>query len=79
MKYVYVLKSDIDGNLYIGKTHDVTLRLESHNKGEVNSTSTRRPFKLATYVAVEDDKRADELEKYFKSGSGKAFLRKHLL
>jgi len=79
MRYVYVLRSESDGNLYVGKTRDVLRRLEEHNKGEVLSTKDRTPLELLTYVAVEDEQKAGKLEIYFKSGSGKAFLKKHLL
>jgi hypothetical protein len=31
-----------------------------------------------TYIAFSDSKRADEFERYLKSASGRAFLKKHL-
>ena len=44
-------------------------------------TSTRRyfPLSLKSYVAVADESTARALERYFKSGSGKAFAKKRFM
>jgi len=34
MFYVYILKSEKDGKLYIGYTNDLKRRLEEHNSGK---------------------------------------------
>jgi predicted GIY-YIG superfamily endonuclease len=52
--------------------------LTKHNAGEVKHTSKYRPWRIKTYVAFTDEKRAFEFEKYLKSGSGGAFVSKHL-
>ena len=44
--YVYVLRSDQDGKLYIGISKNVDARLKRHNGGFVVSTKHRRPFQL---------------------------------
>jgi len=41
-----VLQSLKDGDLYTGFTENLKLRFEQHNKGLVESTKDRRPFKL---------------------------------
>ena len=46
MYYTYVLQSLKDGDLYTGFTENLKLRFEQHNKGLVESTKDRRPFKL---------------------------------
>ena len=44
--YVYILKSEIDGNFYVGYTSDIESRMNAHNAGKVRSTKHRRPFVL---------------------------------
>ena len=79
MRYVYVLRSLKDNNIYIGSTNDVRRRLYQHNSAKVDSTKNRIPFTLEAYVAVKDKTKATELEQYFKTGSGKAILQKRIL
>jgi putative endonuclease len=71
MWYVYFLKLS-NGHIYIGSTPDLKRRFASHQKGQVQSTKAFVPMQLKSYVAVETETIARELEKYFKSGSGKA-------
>jgi putative endonuclease len=78
MWYVYFLELSND-DIYVGSTPDLKRRLPSHQKGHVQSTKAYCPIKLRSYVAVETETKARELEKYFKSGSGKAIARKRLL
>jgi putative endonuclease len=73
--YVYFIEL-ANGDIYVGSTPDLRRRLESHQKGQVQSTRTHRPLTLKAYVAVETESKARELEKYFKSGSGKAIALK---
>ena len=80
MQYVYILKSQKDSSrIYIGKTADVQERLKEHNRGESPFTKTFVPWKLQTFVWFENDQSADDFEKYLKSGSGFAFMKKRLL
>ncbi|MCH6577476.1 MAG: GIY-YIG nuclease family protein [Proteobacteria bacterium] len=62
-----------NGDIYVGSTNDLRRRLESHQRGQVSSTKAFLPIALKSYVAVLTEKNARELERYFKSGSGKAF------
>jgi len=43
------------------------------------STKAGTPWNLEAYVAVRTEQTARRLEKYFKTGSGKAVLRKRIL
>jgi putative endonuclease len=79
MWYVYILRSTLDKNLYIGSTNDISRRLAEHNSGKVDSTKNRTPFNLEAYFAVKDKHKAIELEQYLKTGSGKALLHKRIL
>jgi predicted GIY-YIG superfamily endonuclease len=69
----------VDSNLYVGSTNDINRRLTEHNSGKVDSTKNRTPFNLEAYFAVKGHSKAIELEKYFKTGSGRAFLNKRIL
>lgn len=51
MFYVYVLKSEKDDRLYIGRTNDLTRRVSEHNQGVNLATRYRRPFQLVYYEA----------------------------
>ena len=64
---------------YVGSTHDLKRRLAEHDEGSSLSTKSYRLFKLVAYVAVENAGRARNLDKYFKTGSGKAVLKKRIL
>lgn len=78
MWYVYFLELR-NADIYVGSTDDLKRRISSHDKGHVQSTKTLLPAKLKSYVAVETEAKARELEKYFKSGSGKAIAKKRFL
>ncbi|MDD5585581.1 MAG: GIY-YIG nuclease family protein [Alphaproteobacteria bacterium] len=75
MWYIYFLLLN-SGGIYVGSTNDLKRRLASHQAGQVLSTKKYLPVTLKCFVAVENEIRARELEKYFKSGSGKAIARK---
>jgi putative endonuclease len=79
MWYVYILRSTVDNKLYIGSTDNINHRLSEHNSGKVDSTKNRVPLKLEAYFAVKDKSKAIELERYFKTGSGRAMLNKRIL
>ena len=68
--YVYVLKSEKDGKLYIGQTNNITQRLEYHNRGKVKATKNRVPFKIIYYEEVKTRAEAMKREKYLKSLKG---------
>ena len=78
MQFVYILKCN-DDDLYIGCTENLELRLERHRKGSVPATAGRLPVELITYTAFKNKYNAFEFEKYLKSGSGHAFINKHLI
>ena len=78
MFYTYVLHSEKDNKLYIGYTKDLDLRFEQHQKGQVESTMNRRPFKLIYYEACLGQADALKREKYLKTHYGKMFLKNRL-
>lgn len=78
MWYVYFLQ--LSNNIvYVGFSGNLKRRFKAHNNGEVPATSPFLPAKLRSYVAVDSREKAVALEKYFKSGSGKAIAFKRFL
>ena len=77
MWYVYFLGLS-NHDIYVGSTDDLRRRMTSHERGQVKSTKAYLPVTLKSYVAVQTEETARTLEKYFKSGSGKAFAKKRL-
>ena len=77
MYHVYSLQCK-DG-FYVGCTDNIDKRLEKHRKGYVPATKNRLPVVLDFYFAISDKYKAFEFEKYLKSGSGRAFINKHLI
>ena len=78
MYYTYVLKSIEDNKFYIGFTDNLKKRFREHQRGEVESTRTRRPFILIYYEACLDKGQAIKREKYFKTGFGRRFLKSRI-
>jgi hypothetical protein len=56
----------------------VPARLARQNAGEVPHISKYRPWRLKTFIAFSDQKQAIAVEKYPKSGSGRAFAKTRL-
>ncbi len=75
MYYVYVLKSQLDGKLYVGYTTSLEKRLQKHQYGEVLSTSPRRPLELIFYEGYKNMEDAKRREIYLKTSKGKSSLR----
>ncbi len=75
MFYTYVLRSKVDGKLYVGFSNDLRKRLIEHNRGLVKSTSPRKPLELVYYEACLSEQNAIKREKYFKTGFGRRYLK----
>ena len=78
MYFVYILRCS-NTKLYIGCTQNITERINRHKKGLVVATRYLLPVKLISCLIVANKCKAYQLEKYLKSGSGRAFIKKHLL
>ena len=80
MLVVYVLVSQQNPNRhYVGLTRDLDRRLSEHNRAESGYSSRYAPWSIETYVVFKNTELAIEFEKYLKSGSGHAFLKKRLM
>jgi len=66
MFYLYILKSKVDKQLYIGSTNDLKERLKLHNSGKVFSTRLRRPLEVVYYEAYKAESDARRREKSLK-------------
>jgi predicted GIY-YIG superfamily endonuclease len=78
MWYVYILQCS-NGEYYKGCTSNIEDRLERHQKGWVESTRHLLPVTLVSYTVFTNQQKAYDFEKYLKSGSGRAFMKKHFL
>lgn len=78
MHYIYLLTTK-NNKSYIGCTSDIKKRLTRHQRGQVPATKDLRPLKLISYIVLKNKYTAFKLEKYFKSGSGRAFIKKHFM
>lgn len=64
---------------YVGCTRNLKERIERQSLGYVPATKQIAPIKLVNYFAFSNKYTAYNFEKYLKSGSGRAFMKKHLL
>jgi len=79
VNYVYLLKSNrCADRRYVGVTAELRQRLADHNSGKSHRTAQYMPWQLATYIAFSEKPSAYKFERYFKSGSGHAFAKRHL-
>jgi putative endonuclease len=54
-------------------------RLADHNNGKSTHTNKFRPWKIETCTWFADSEKARKFERYLKTGSGRAFTKKHFL
>jgi predicted GIY-YIG superfamily endonuclease len=77
-RFVYILRSDSHpDHHYVGLTSDVAGRLLGHNEGPCGATVRYRPWSLVVSLEFADAKSAARFERYLKSGSGRAFAKRH--
>ena len=77
-RFVYVLKNaDQDPQFYTGLTADLGARIMDHNAGRCPHTASRRPWRMHVVIEFANEKTAIRFERYLKSGSGRAFAKRH--
>ena len=75
---VYILRSDADpSHHYVGITSDLRARLRWHNHGPCGWTQSNRPWSVTVSLEFSTQQLAERFEKYLKSGSGRAFAKRH--
>ncbi|MBI2175312.1 MAG: GIY-YIG nuclease family protein [Parcubacteria group bacterium] len=75
MYYVYAIKSCLKNYIYVGLTNNPELRIRQHNEKKEKTTRLFTPFSVIFLRQCPTRTKARELEKYLKSGVGKAFLK----
>jgi len=77
-RFVYVLKSEAGApRYYVGVTSNVEQPLAWHNQGHCIHTAKHRPWRAHVVVEFSDQGHATRFEQYLKSGSGRAFAKRH--
>ncbi len=80
MYYVYILKSTKSPQEhYVGYSENLKSRLKAHDWGDPVHTRKFKPWKLVCYLGFDNKEAAKQFEHYLKTGSGRAFLQRHLL
>jgi predicted GIY-YIG superfamily endonuclease len=78
MTHVYILQSVANPErFYVGLSATPDARIATHNEGGVFHTSKWRPWRVTVSIAFASRQRAVEFERYLKSGSGRAFIKRH--
>ena len=62
---------------YVGRASNVRDRLEWHNQAPCGYTVRYRPWSIVVSIDFPDEALAVRFEKYLKSGSGRAFAKRH--
>ena len=77
-RFVYILRSESDPSRhYVGITEDFDQRLRWHNEGPCGHTVANRPWLPVVALEFPDAAAANRFERYLKSGSGRAFAKRH--
>jgi putative endonuclease len=78
--HVYVIVSESHRDrYYIGFSSRLEDRLTEHNAGKNPSTAGFIPWRFAAIFSFPSEQQARSFEHYLKGGSGRAFLRRHVL
>ncbi len=78
MYFVYILRCS-NKSTYTGCTNNIKERIKRHKNGKVFSTKNKLPIRLIYLSVFRNKYLAYNFEKYLKSGSGRVFIRKHLI
>ena len=78
MFYVYILQSiSFPEHFYVGCTSDLKRRLKEHNNGNSTHTNKFKPWILRGYIAFNSEEKAQNFEKFLKTGNGRIFQKKY--
>jgi putative endonuclease len=77
-RFVYILRSESDPSRhYVGVTCEPSRRLRWHNEGPSGHTISDRPWSIGVSIEFPTERQARQFERYLKSGSGRAFAKRH--
>ena len=76
--FVYIIRSvPHPDRVYTGLTDNIQRRLDVHNTGGSQHTAPLRPWSLVAAIQFTNPESAVAFEQYLKSGSGRAFSKRH--
>ena len=78
MHYTYILKSVKFIKYYTGYTDNLENRLEKHNNGKSLYSSRYKPWRIIYFEEFASKNDAIKREKYFKSATGRRWLKKNV-
>ena len=76
--YAYVLQSTVNQKFYYGHTQNLEVRLKEHNSGKTKSTKANIPYQIVFYEVCKTREEAVKREKFFKTGSGRDYIKEKL-
>ena len=77
-RIVYIVRSQSDPlRHYVGITSNIHRRVEWHNHAPAGYGTRYRPWSLVVSIEFPSTAEAVRFEKYLKSGSGRAFAKRH--
>jgi len=78
--YVYLIRSiNYPQTIYVGYTRNVQERIKTHNSGGSIHTKKDKPWELVSCTLFKNMETAKQFEKYLKTQSGRAFIKKRFL
>jgi putative endonuclease len=83
MFWVYVLKNELSGKIYIGQTNDLEKRLKRHKGSLPSKSESYTKINKGTWIVVyreqkETREEALKREKYLKSHHGRDWIKKQM-
>lgn len=73
MFFVYIIQSMANSSYYIGYTSDLDQRIQEHNSGKSNYTSTGIPWKLVYNEEFHTKREAITRERFLKKQRNRTF------
>jgi len=79
MASIYIIRSLKTRRIYIGSSHfdDSSVRLKEHNKGDVKSTKSGRPWAIIHSEHFKTYTEARKRENFLKTGVGRKWIHKN--
>ena len=75
---VYIIQSQRDpSKFYTGITNDLLNRVDWHNRGGCRHTINEQPWSVVVSLQFRTERDAVRFERYLKSGSERAFVKRH--
>jgi putative endonuclease len=63
----------------VGLTSNLNNRMAADNAGDSSQTKKHRPWRVLVAIELDTEVCAANVERYLKSGSGRAFMKQHFL